>query len=89
MKKILILALFVLGMCNASAFGMTQEIILTELYSIIPLDDPGYEGRGAPFANAETGVLSGHSKVTRQRQAGEQNPGFCLQPGAAESRADG
>lgn len=46
MKKILILALFVLGMCNASAFGMTQEIILTELYSIIPLDDPGYEGRG-------------------------------------------
>ena len=45
MKKILILALFVLGMCNASAFGMTQEIILTELYSIIPLDDPGYEGR--------------------------------------------
>ena len=46
MKKILILALFVLGICNASAFGMTQEIILTELYSIIPLDDPGYEGRG-------------------------------------------
>jgi hypothetical protein len=46
MKKILILALSVLGMCNASAFGMTQEIILTELYSIIPLDDPGYEGRG-------------------------------------------
>ena len=41
MKKILILALFVLGMCNASAFGMTQEIILTELYSIMPLDDPG------------------------------------------------
>ena len=46
MKKILILALFVLGMCHASAFGMTQEIILTELYSIMPLDDPGYEGRG-------------------------------------------
>lgn len=46
MKKVFILALLVLGMCNASAFGMTQEIILTELYSIIPLDDPGYEGRG-------------------------------------------
>jgi hypothetical protein len=46
MKKILILALFVLGMCNASAFGMTQEIILTELYSIMPLDDAEYEGRG-------------------------------------------
>ena len=41
MKKVFILALFVLGMCNASAFGMTQEIILTELYSIMPLDDPG------------------------------------------------
>ena len=46
MKKVFILALLVLGMCNAPAFGMTQEIILTELYSIIPLDDPGYEGRG-------------------------------------------
>jgi hypothetical protein len=46
MKKVFILALLVLGMCNASAFGMTQEIILTELYSIIPLDDPGYEGHG-------------------------------------------
>jgi hypothetical protein len=46
MKKVFILALFVLGMCNASAFGMTQEIILTELYSIMPLDDAEYEGRG-------------------------------------------
>ncbi len=41
MKKILIIALFVLGMCNVSVFGMVQEIILTELYSIMPLDDPG------------------------------------------------
>jgi hypothetical protein len=41
MKKVFILALLVLGMCNASAFGMTQEIILTELYAIMPLDDPG------------------------------------------------
>ena len=46
MKKILIIALFVLGMCNVSAFGMVREIILTELYSIIPLDDPLDEGRG-------------------------------------------
>ena len=30
MKKILILALFVLGMYNASMFGMAQEIVLTE-----------------------------------------------------------
>lgn len=41
MKKLLIIALFVLGMYNAPAFAMAQEIILTELYSIMPLDDPG------------------------------------------------
>ena len=40
MKKLFILALFVLGMYNAPVFGMVQEIILTELYSIMPLDDP-------------------------------------------------
>lgn len=49
MKKLLIIALFVLGMCNVSVFGMVQEIILTELYSIMPLDDPGDEvGGGRP-----------------------------------------
>ena len=46
MKKLLIITLFVLGMCNVSVFGMAQEIILTELYSIMPVDDPGDEGRG-------------------------------------------
>ena len=46
MKKAFILALFVLGMCNASVFGMAQEIILTELYSIIPIDDAKDDGRG-------------------------------------------
>ena len=46
MKKLLIIALFVLGMCNVSVFGMVQEIILTELYSFMPIDDPGDEGRG-------------------------------------------
>lgn len=40
MKKFFILALFVLGMCNAPVFGMEQEIVLTELYSIMPFDDP-------------------------------------------------
>ena len=40
MKKLLIIALFVLGMCNVSVFGMVQEIFLTELYSIMPLDNP-------------------------------------------------
>ena len=46
MKKLLIIALFVLGMCNVSAFGMVQEVILTELYSILPVDDANDEGRG-------------------------------------------
>ncbi len=46
MKKLFIIALFVLGMCNVSVFGMVQEIILTELYSIMPLDDANDEGRG-------------------------------------------
>jgi len=40
MKKFFILALFVLGICNAPVFSMSQEIILTELYSIMPFDDP-------------------------------------------------
>ena len=49
MKKLFIIALFVLGICNVSVFGMVQEIILTELYSIMPLDDPGDEvGGGRP-----------------------------------------
>ena len=46
MKKLFIIALFVLGMYNASAFAMAQEIILTELYSLIPLDDAKDDGRG-------------------------------------------
>ena len=40
MKKSFIIALFVLGMYNVPVFGIVQEIILTELYSIMPLDDP-------------------------------------------------
>ena len=46
MKKLFIITLFVLGMCNVSVFGMVQEIILTELYSIMPLDDPANERIG-------------------------------------------
>lgn len=46
MKKFFILALFVLGMCNAPVFGMEHEIVLTELYSIMPLDDPDDDGAG-------------------------------------------
>ena len=46
MKKLLVITLFVLGMCNVSAFGMVQEVILTEVYSIMPLDDPEDDGAG-------------------------------------------
>ena len=46
MKKLFILALFVLGMCNAPVFGLEREIVLTELYSIMPLDDPDDDGAG-------------------------------------------
>ncbi len=46
MKKILVIALFVLGIYNAPMFGMIQEISLTELFSIIPLDDIEDEGAG-------------------------------------------
>ena len=47
MKKSFIIALFVLGMYNVPVFGIVQEIILTELYSIMPLDDPGNETLGS------------------------------------------
>ena len=60
MKKIFIFALFVLGMYNASAFAMAQEIILTELYSIMPLDDPGDNGVGGrPNPNLIIATIDG------------------------------
>lgn len=46
MKKLLIIALFVLGMHNAPAFAMAQEIILIELNSIAPLDDAKDDAAG-------------------------------------------
>lgn len=46
MKKLLIIALFVFGICNAPVFAMAQEILLTELYSMIPFDDPEDETVG-------------------------------------------
>ncbi|MBR5443409.1 MAG: DUF3244 domain-containing protein [Paludibacteraceae bacterium] len=62
MKKLLIIALFVLGMCNVSVFGMVQEIILTELYSIMPLDDPGDEGAGKrPDPNLVHAFINGNN----------------------------
>ena len=46
MKRIFIVALFVLGISNVSMFGMVQEITLSELYSIMPLDDAKEETLG-------------------------------------------
>ena len=46
MKRLFTIALFVLGMCNVSVFAMAQEIILAELYSMSPFDDPKDDGRG-------------------------------------------
>lgn len=61
MKKFFILALFVLGMCNAPVFGMEHEIVLTELYSIMPLDDPDDDGAGGrPNPNQFRAFISGN-----------------------------
>lgn len=54
MRKFLILALFVLGMynvyacpdCEAPALDAAQEIVLTEVYDMMPLDDAKDDGRG-------------------------------------------
>ena len=60
MKKFFILALFVLGMCNAPVFGMEHEIVLTELYSIMPLDDPDDDGAGGrPEPNRICATIDG------------------------------
>ena len=61
MKKFFILALLVLGICNARVFGMSQEIILTELYSIMPLDDPERETLGGrPDPNRFHATIDGN-----------------------------
>lgn len=59
MKKIII-ALFVLGIYNAPALTMAQEIILTELYSITPFDDARKEeGKGRPNPNRIYATIDG------------------------------
>ena len=61
MKKFFILALLVLGIYNARVFGMSQEIILTELYSILPLDDPERETLGGrPDPNRFHATIDGN-----------------------------
>ena len=61
MKKLFILALFVLGMCNAPVFGLEREIVLTELYSIMPFDDPERETVGeGPDPNQIRATIDGN-----------------------------
>ena len=62
MKKLLIIALCVLGMYNVSVFGMVQEISLTELFSIMPLDDANRETLGGrPNPNLFRAFINGNS----------------------------
>ena len=71
MKKLFILALFILGMCNAPVFGMEQEIVLTELYSIMPLDDPDDDGAGGrPEPNRICATIDGTRMRVNARTGG-------------------
>ena len=64
MRKLFTIALFVLGMYNASVFGMEQEIILTELYSIMPLDDAKDDAVGErPDPNLIIATIDGNLLV--------------------------
>ncbi len=57
MKKAFIIALFILGIYNASAFAMVQEILLAEMYSMTPFDDAMNESNGGrPNPNGITNV---------------------------------
>ena len=61
MKKLLIIALCVLGFCNANASRMIQEIILTEMYSMLPLDNHRDDGRGeGPDPNRFNASIDGN-----------------------------
>lgn len=61
MKRLFTIALFVLGMCNVSVFAMAQEIILTELYSMTPFDDPKDElGGRRPGGNRFHASIDGN-----------------------------
>ncbi len=71
MKRIFIVALFVLGMYNVSVFGMAHEVILTELYSIMPLDDANRETLGGrPDPNRFHAFIDGnHLSVSASTDA--------------------
>ena len=88
MKKVFILALFVLGMYNASAFALAQEIILTELYSLIPLDDAKDDGRGGrPEPNLVIATIDG-DQLSIDAGAGEHAYVEVVDPETGEVIAD-
>ena len=61
MKKAFIIALFILGIYNASAFAMVQEILLAEMYSMTPFDDAMNESNGGrPNPNRFHAFINGN-----------------------------
>ena len=61
MKKLLIIALFVLGMYNAPVFAMAHEVIFEEFYSLVPLDDAKDELKDdTPRPNRFHATIDGH-----------------------------
>ena len=61
MKKLFILALFMLGINIAPVLGMFQEVILCETYSIVPLDDARDEtNNGRPNPNRFSAFVDGN-----------------------------
>lgn len=60
MKKVFLTALFILSMYNVSAFAMAQEIILTEMYAMLPFDDAKNESLdGRPRPNRFQATIDG------------------------------
>lgn len=61
MKKLLIIALLVQSICSAPLFAMTQEIVLCEVYSLLPLDDSQEEDNdGKPGTTRFHATIDGH-----------------------------
>ena len=71
MKKAFIIALFILGIYNASAFAMVQEILLAEMYSMTPFDDAMNESNGGrPNPNRFQAFIDGnHLSVSADTDA--------------------
>lgn len=60
MRKLFIIALFVLGIYNASTFAMAKAIPLTEIYSMFPFDDANNKSNdGRPDPNRFQASIDG------------------------------